>query len=225
VELELEAQLKSGIQQVPGLRQGESFLLAEDIEKGSQALLHYFGGGGFDELQVGFALVGQFRRHHVAAQVGCHDLLRSLVTEGAGDLQHFDFGIAIQAIAALDLDGSGAQFQGTMGPGSGVGKQILEGRGAGGADGVQDTAAFPQDLKVRFALHTGFPFTGAIAGEDQVGVAIDKAGQHHPTTGIDKLVIGQGIFRAQLGSRSNLQYSTVGNGYSTILDNANHALI
>ena len=66
-------------------------------------------------------------------------------------------------------------------------RRELRGRsGAGGGHGRQDAARL-----VRRARHARHELVAAIAGEHQVGVAVDEAGDDAAAGGVDALVAGR----------------------------------
>ena len=60
---------------------------------------------------------------------------------------------------------------------------------AGGAHGGEDAAAGRQDLQVGFALQAHLELGRPVACPDQVGVRIDKAGQHQHAAGIQARLV------------------------------------
>ena len=67
---------------------------------------------------------------------------------------------------------------------------------AGGASegyGAQDASAGGSDLLVGGASDALLEFSGAIAGEDEMGVGVDKARGYAATLGVDRLWRGMGF--------------------------------
>ena len=113
---------------------------------------------------------------------------RRLLGELPGDRQDAGLVVDGQAVAALDLDG-GRALAAHLGdqPGD-VAGELLVGGGAGGGDGGADAAG-----GVRRAGHPGRELRRPVAGEDQVGVAVDEAGEHRAAAGVDLLVGGRRV--------------------------------
>ncbi len=59
---------------------------------------------------------------------------------------------------------------------AGGGEQLIFSGGAGESDGAQDASAGGGDLLVGGAGDALFEFSGAVAGEDEMGVGVDEAG-------------------------------------------------
>ena len=98
-----------------------------------------------------------------------------------------------QPVSALDLDGGGA-----LGPHLGdepgdVGGELLVGGGTGPGDRGADAAG-----RVGLAGHPRLELGGAVAGEDEVAVRVDEAGDHRAPAGVD-LHVGGGC----LGGRTD----------------------
>ena len=71
--------------------------------------------------------------------------------------------------------------QHALGPGAGlVGADRPRGGRRVALHGGEDPPARSQDLQVALALQAHLELGGAVAGPDQVGVRVDKAGHHHP---------------------------------------------
>ena len=99
-----------------------------------------------------------------------------------------------EAVAALDLDGRGA-LRPHLGdvPGD-VGGELLVGRRAGGRDRGADAAGL-----VRSPGHPGLELRRAVAGEDEVRVGVDEAGDHR---GAADVAHGVGVRCAACGRRT-----------------------
>ena len=102
---------------------------------------------------------------------------RSSRGELAGDAQRPRLVLDGQAVAALDLDGRRALGAHLGDAGGDEGPQLVVGGGPGRGDGDPDAAAV-----VGRAGHPGGELVTAVAGEHQVRVGVDEAGQDRATT-------------------------------------------
>ena len=133
-------------------------------------------GGGFehragDEVDVAGRVLGVLRGHDVGAEE------RRLLGELPRHREAPGLVEGGQAVAALDLDGGGALAPHLGDEPGDVGRELLVGRGAGGGHGGADAAG-----GVALPRHPGSELVGTVAGEDEVGVGVDEAGQHRATT-------------------------------------------
>ena len=151
----------------------------------------------------------------MGAEEGGFDIDGAKRGELAGDAEHFQFGLDIEAIAGFDFDGGDAFSQ------YGVeslqcGFQKLGFRGfAGGAHGGHDAAACLGNIRISHAIETHFKFMGAIAAIDQMGVAIDEAGGEQ----LAAAIMDGFCRRRHIGRADPLDHSVLSQ-YTAILDQA-----
>src|SRR5690606_28129466 len=137
-------------------------------------------GGGEDFIHslvhITAAVGAVFGRDGVEAEIAGADPDAGLAAEAAGDAHHLQLAFGVEAVAGLDLDGgdAGGLEPGEAGQGEGV-EVILRG-GAGGGDGRDDAAAGAGDVLIGGAAEPLFELAGAVAAEDEMGVAVDQAG-------------------------------------------------
>src|SRR5207248_5467198 len=92
-----------------------------------------------------------------------------------------------QAVAALALDRRDAEAQHVGEEVARALEQVVFADGAGEADGAGDAAAAGGDVGVGGAAAALGELVGPPAGERQVGVAVDQAGDDEPAAGVDAL--------------------------------------
>ncbi len=110
----------------------------------------------------------------MGGKAGGHHAHGPACAEGARHPQHFEFGLGIEAVARLDLDGGHAIGQHAVeAPERGGRQRLLVGRPRR-PHGGQDAAARARDLRIGPALKPHRPFPGAGASEDEMGVAVDE---------------------------------------------------
>ena len=152
-------------------------MLAEDIYRIGQTRL----GGGRDNLLTdgldpAVGIVAILRRHRMGRQQSGLDPDRQRLSQSAGHPQHLEFVIQRQAIAGLDLHrGDPFADQGCH-PRQRQLEQLLFAGGTGGTHRADDAAAPTGDLGIGHPLLAQLELFGTAAGEDQMGVTIDKAG-------------------------------------------------
>ena len=155
---------RTGLQDRPGLVRVERAALAEHVDPPGvrRAGLQHRAG---HQVDVRRGVVGVLRRDHVRAEEG------GLVGDLPGDRERAGLVGDGEPVAALDLDGRGALPAHLVDEPGEVRGQLLVGGGAGGGDGGADAAG-----GVRRAGHPGRELLGAVAGEHQVAVRVDEAG-------------------------------------------------
>ena len=145
------------------------------VDHVGEALAGDRGQRGFDEkVDVGVGATGKLGRHVVGAEERGCDPDRVALTELARDAQHLRFDLDIKAIAGLDLDRGYAFGHEPAQALRRSGEEILRARRARRPHRRQD-AALGCDCRLGGALEAHLEIAAAIAGEDNVGVAIDQA--------------------------------------------------
>ena len=135
-----------------------------------------------DEGDVAVRVVGELSRHDVGAEVG------GLLGDLAGQAQGPRLVDGRQAVAGLRLERGDATAVQLAGQAREPASQIVIGRGAGALDGAADAAR-----GVRLAGHARGELVSPVAGEHQVGVAVDEARQHGAAVEVDDVVGGAAV--------------------------------
>jgi len=112
---------------------------------------------------------------------GRGDSYRQLLAEPACHTQHLQLVGGRQAVSGLDLHGGYAIGQQCLQPWQALRQQLLLAGGAGGAHGAEDATAGLGDFSVVDPFQALLELVGAVAGIDQMTVAIDQTGRHHAT--------------------------------------------
>lgn len=138
--------------------------------------------------------------------------------ERAGCPQHFQLIGQRQAVAGLDFyrgDTVGAQ---ALQARCGEGNQLGLGGGAGGRHGGENAAAGLGGFRIADTAETRLELGAAVAGEDQVRVAVDQA-RGEPAAA-DIVVLGgrAGEVSGQIGTPADPQDAAVGNGHGAVRD-------
>ena len=124
----------------------------------------------------------------MGAEIARHHIHGPPLRELAGDLQHLHFGVAVQPIAGLDLDGGDTLRQQRVEPLQGGGRKVRLGLAAGGAHGGGDAAARLGDLGIGDARQPLLELMRPAAAIDDVGVAIDEAGGGEAAFAVGRLM-------------------------------------
>jgi hypothetical protein len=151
----------------------------------------------------------------VEAQIARADPNPGLAADAAGDAQHLQLAVAVEAIARLDLDGGDAGRLQPFETTEGRGVEVVLGRLARGLDRGDDAAAGAGDLLIGRALQTLFELAGTVAAEDEVGVAIDQARRDPAAAeavGLRRLVV------RQVGARADPDDGPVADQDRRVLD-------
>ncbi len=101
--------------------------------------------------------------------------------------EHLQFVIERQAVTRLDLDRGGTLGDQRVEAGQRAGDQIGLARGASRGHGRADAAAGPGDLLIGRAVEPHLELPGAVAGMDQMGVAVDQARRDPAARAVDRL--------------------------------------
>ena len=144
-----------------------------------------------DEVEVGGAVVARLGRHDVGPEEG------RLVGDLAGQPQRAHLVVDGQPVAALDLDGRRAERAHLGDARPQQGPQLVVARRAGGRHRDADAAAVVGD-----ARHPGGELGRAVAGVDEVAVAVDEAGDDRAPIDVDDPVgRGCGVGRPDPGDQ------------------------
>ncbi len=126
-------------------------------------------------------LVGDF----VSAQEGGDAAHARDGGELADGPENLKLGFQRQAVSRLGFDGGGASAEEPVRVAVGGGEQVVVGGLAGEADGGADASAGCRDFGVGGAFHAAFKLGCAVAGENRMGVSIDKTGKYDAAAGVD----------------------------------------
>ena len=99
---------------------------------------------------------------------------RPLDPDSARNAQHCEFGVDVEAVARLDLDGGDALGNQRVDPGEGAGEEGVGIRPSRRFDGGEDSAAGPRDLFVARPLEPHLELPCAVAAVDEMRVAVDE---------------------------------------------------
>ena len=171
-----EAGGRPGGEDGAGLVGVEGTGLAEGVDPAGvrrRGLQHRTG----DEVDVPGRVVGVLGRDDVGTEE------RRLLGEEPRHREAAGLVVDGQAVAALDLQRGGALAAHLLDQPRDVGGELLVGRGAQRGDGGADAAR-----GVGLAGHPGGELGRPVAGEDQVGVGVDEAGDHRAAAEVDALV-------------------------------------
>src|SRR5829696_3280644 len=121
------------------------------------------------------------------AEIGRHDRDRALLAEPARGAQLSQLGLGLEAVAALDLDRRDALGEERVEPRQGGADELVLRRLAGGAHRRGDAAAGARDIGVALAGEPALELVGAVAGEDEMGVAVDQPRRDPAAGAFDRL--------------------------------------
>jgi hypothetical protein len=116
--------------------------------------------------------------------------------EAAGGAEHVELGVPVEAIAGLDLHGRDSVGEERVEAGERGLDEVLHRSRAGGADGGQDAAAGLGDLLVGGPVQAGLELSRAVAGMDEMGVAVDQRGRDEAAVeaaGLQRAVLGREV--------------------------------
>ena len=130
-------------------------------------------------------------------EAGVSHVERQLAAEAARDAQAARLVLGREAVARLDLERRHAFLHQREGALAREVEQCLVARRARRRDGRADAAAGAGDVLVARALEPLLELAGALAGVDEVGVAVDEAGRDEGAAEID-LGLGARV-RRQVG--------------------------
>ena len=150
VDLCVEAHILCRDQQPAALVDGKDSLFAENVAELGDSLSLYLRQHFADEYVVDKAvgIVLPFLRYGVRAHEGGNDVKRRLKADAAYHLEHLEFEVEVQSVAALDLDRRSSLGERRKGQLFRRFKELFPGRRLHGVDGGEDAAAALEYLKV-----------------------------------------------------------------------------
>ncbi len=209
VDLEAQAQAAGALEDAASLGGAEGALLHEHVGEVGQAPAGHLGQHLLkDDLDVGLGVRAVLGGDHVGPQEGAAHIMAEVIGQAAADLQEAQFAFGGEAVAAFGLHAGDALGQQMLQAVPGQAGEVLHTGGAGGPDGGGDATTAAGDLLVADAAAAGLKVGEAIAGEDQMGVAVHQPGQHQG--GLERLAgdLG-GSAGFQGGAGTDLQHAAV----------------
>ncbi len=178
VQLHRQAERAGGAEHALGLRRREADRVAERVDGVDQSFVgerrqHVVAHG----VDVVVGPAGKFRRQRMRAEESRAHAHREHPADRPRDAQHLRLGVALEPVARLDLQRRHALGQEALDARRARRQQIGLGRGARRPYGRGDAAAAPRDLLVRRAVLPLLELVAAIAGVDDVRVAVDQPRQ------------------------------------------------
>ena len=155
-----------------------------------------------DLCDVGVLVALGFRRQGMRAEEGGAHRDRPLVAEPARGTQRLRLVFEIEPVAGLDLDRGDAFRDQRVEPRQRLRDELVLARRAQRLDRRDDAAAGPRDLLVGRAGKPHLELVGAVAGMDQMGVAVDQAGRDPAALAVDDL--GAAAGRRQVRFRTGI---------------------
>jgi hypothetical protein len=189
MQLPEEAGVDPRFQDSAGFLPGEGGLLQKDVAAAREAL-----PGGMrddllhDQVHVASPVLAILGGDDVRGEKCRHDANGSRLGEATVDRELLQLFLQREAISALAFDGRDAEGQHLVQEEAGALVEILLARRPGRPDGGEDPAAGLGDLQVGAAEDPLLELAGAPAGEGEVGVAVDEAGNDEPASGVQALV-------------------------------------
>ena len=169
-----------------GFVDGEGVVVAEGVAVLGETEFGHFGDEFFgDEADVVGTAVFVFGRDGVGGEQRRDDASWAFFVESANHAKHFEFGVAVEAVAGFGFDAWWCPSGASSRDGGGRRRVIHLRGGAGESYGAQDASAGCSDLLVGGAGDALFEFGGAVSGEDEVGVGVDEAGGYAAACGVD----------------------------------------
>ncbi len=110
----------------------------------------------------------------MGTEKAAHDADIRTRPDAFGGAQHLELGAEIEAVAGLDLDGRDALARHGLRAARGGVDKLVFGSRTRRLHGGDDAAPCPRDLLIACPIGAHVPLMGAVAGEDQMGVAVDE---------------------------------------------------
>ena len=136
---------------------------------------------------IGVLVAVGFRRQRVRAEEGGAHRDRPLGAQPARGAQRLRFVVEVEAVAGLDLDRGDAFGDQRVEARQRCAHKLVLARRARRLDRGDDAAAGPRDLLIGGAGKPHLELVGAVAGMDQMGVAVDQARRDPAAFAIDDL--------------------------------------
>ena len=148
----------------------------------------------------------------------------TLVAQPARGAQRLRLVVEVEPVAGLDLDRRDAFGDQRIEARQRLPHQLVLARRAQRLDGRDDAAAGPRHLFVGGAGQPHLELVGAVAGMDEMGVAVDQAGRDPAAVAVDDLGAG-GSGRGKLGFRAGIDDPAAARGDRAVLDDAEAGLL
>ena len=187
VELDRQPVRPRGGEDAPRLLRRETDRLAEGVDGVGEARARD-GRNRFltDELDVGVATTRKFRGQRVRREQGRAHVDADVCRHGARGLQHPPLGRRVEPVARLDLDRRHAFGRERREPRPALRDERVGRRGARRTHRRRDAAARTRDLRVGRAFEAALEFVRAVAGVDEVRVAVDETRRDPAAAGIER---------------------------------------
>ena len=152
------------------------------------------------EIDVGIGTARELRRHRVRPEIGRAHGAPRLAPEAARHAQHPRLRLEVEPVARLDLEGRRPVGAERIEARAALREQRFLVRGSRRPHGGGDAAALPRDLLVARALAPPLELRVAVAGVNEVRVAVDEAGRDERAPEVD-LARGVASRQVRVGAR------------------------
>jgi len=177
---------KRGDEHDVGFVDGEGVVVAEDVAIAGQAGCGHFRDELFgDKANVFVTAIGELGRNGVRGEQCGDDEDGTLLPEAGDHAQYLELGFAIEAVAGFGFERGGAEAEHPVAMAACRDEKFVLGGGAGELDSSQNASAGLGDLLVGGSGDALLELRGAVAGEDQMGVRVDKTGSDATAFGVD----------------------------------------
>ena len=136
-------------------------------------------------VDIGVLVAVRLRRQRMRAEEGGAHRHRPLVAEPARGAQRLRLVVEVEAVAGLDLDRGDAFGDQRVEARQRLRDELVLARRARRLDRGDDAAAGPRDLLIGRAGEPHLELVGAVAGIDEMGVAVDQAGRDPAAVAVD----------------------------------------
>lgn len=205
MQLHRESEPTRRLEHLAGLGRREADPVAERVDRIHQPLGGHAGQAVLaEEVDIGVGTALELRRKGMGAEEGGGDRQRQRRAQPATDTEHARLGLAVEAVAALDLDGGDAFGLEIGDPPAGAVIERVLGRRPGRGHGRADAAPGPRDLLVAGALQAELELIRPVTAMDDMGVAIDEA-RRDPTAAAAPDLAGQRFRPARRSPRRPTQ--------------------
>ena len=186
VNLEAETRPGGGLENLARVLQAEIASVAKDVHEGRQ-LFPRRGGNHVlaDPAEVFLGAVLEFGGNGVGPDEGGHQFQGPLGAHRPNDAEKLQFGLEVQAVARLGLQGGGPGLQKAPGGEAQARGQFGLGGLADPMDGGQDAPAPGGEFRVTQALQASLEIGQARSGEHGMAVAVHESRKDHLPLGVD----------------------------------------
>jgi|GEM_PF-6108329 len=200
MQLHRQAQRTRELEYASRLRRREGDAFAKGIDGIDEALCMQARQPRAHRVDVVVGTAGVFRRQRVSREARGSDRERQRLAELARDSQAARFVLGAEPVARLDLERGHAFAHECKRSAAGRCEQRFVAGGTRGRDGRANTATGTRDVFVARAFEALLELGRALAGIDQVRVAVDEAGRDERTAEVDLGVDMRGCRQVGLGA-------------------------